>query len=160
MKLINDYSCIIIFSIFNQINDSIMKTILLSSLISICLFSINQFFGQTQKSERQESVLNALNSSQGEYMLMVRIKTSLSHEELMSIAQERAHEFRKVSGLIQKYYIQLPGEGAYGGVYIFDSKDSFMNYKESDLAKSIAEAYQLIEAPNIELMNILFPLRD
>jgi len=137
-----------------------MKTILLSSLISLFLFSINQFFDQTQKFESQETVLNSLNSSQGKYMLMVRIKTSLSHEELMTIAKERAHEFRKVSGLIQKYYIQLPGEGAYGGVYIFDSKVSFMKYKESELAKNIAEAYELVEAPEVNLMNILFPLRD
>jgi hypothetical protein len=38
--------------------------------------------------------------------------------------------------------------------------ESLATYRESDLAKSIPAAYQLVEPPVIEVGEVLFPLRD
>ena len=49
---------------------------------------------------------------------------------------------------------------AYGGIYLWDSVESLKAFRESDLAASIPEAYEITEAPNIEMMDVLFKLRD
>ena len=54
----------------------------------------------------------------------------------------------------------MDGEGTYGGIYVWDNKESLLAFKDSDLAKSIPQAYEVVEAPSIEIMNILFQLRN
>lgn len=90
---------------------------------------------------------------------IVKLKTTLSEDELLSIAHERAPEFRAIPGLVQKYYVRRQGEGEYSGVYLWDSMDSLAAFRESDLAKSIPTAYEVVEPPVIEVGEVLFPLR-
>ena len=91
--------------------------------------------------------------------LHVRFKSKLTLDEVMKIIDERAPEFRALEGLQQKYYLQDAATGEYGGLYLWDSPESLKSYRESDLAASIPEAYEIIEAPNIEILDVLFQLR-
>jgi heme-degrading monooxygenase HmoA len=91
---------------------------------------------------------------------IVNLKSALPEEELLTRAHERAPQFRAIPGLLQKYYMNRPGEGEYAGVYIWDSMDSLASFRESDLAKSIPAAYEVSEPPVIEIGEILFPLRE
>jgi heme-degrading monooxygenase HmoA len=91
---------------------------------------------------------------------IIRLKSSLAEEELLKKAKERESGFKAIAGLLQKYYVKLKEPGQYGGVYIWDSRESLMAFRESDLAASIPQAYQLTEAPDIEIMDVLFQLRD
>jgi len=91
---------------------------------------------------------------------IVKLKTALSEDDLLTIAQERAPRFRAISGLIQKYYVRRQGEGEFAGVYLWDSMESLTAFRESDLAKSIPAAYRVVEPPVIEVGEVLFPLRD
>lgn len=102
----------------------------------------------------------AAESKESAIMLIVRIKTNLSEEELIRRAKAREPQFEAIPGLIQKYYIRTGSEGEFGGVYIWDSEESLQAYRESELASSIPEAYEAIEAPTIEKLDILFTLRD
>ena len=90
----------------------------------------------------------------------VKLKSNLPEEELLTKAKEREPEFKAIPGLLQKYYVKMNEEGNYGGIYVWDSPDSLKTFKESNLAKSIPQAYEVTEAPNIEIMKILFQLRD
>ena len=90
---------------------------------------------------------------------VVKLKTDLTEEELLSVAHERAPEFRALEGLIQKYYVRREGPGEFAGVYVWDSMESLLAFRETDLAKSIAEAYGVTEPPVIEVGEVLFPLR-
>jgi heme-degrading monooxygenase HmoA len=99
-------------------------------------------------------------SLKGTIIQIVRIKTELSEEELLKKAKERETHFRAIPGLIQKYYIKLGSPGEYGGVYIWDSSESLNAFKESELAATIPQAYEVIEAPSIEIHDILFQLRE
>ena len=90
---------------------------------------------------------------------MIKLKSKLSEEELLKRAKERASQFKAIPGLLQKYYVKIGNSGEYGGVYVWDSSEALMSYKDSDLAKSIPEAYEITEAPTIEIMDILFQLR-
>lgn len=90
---------------------------------------------------------------------IIKLKTNLSEEELLRRARGREPQFKAIQGLLQKYYAKI-GPGQYGGIYVWDSADSLKSFRKSDLAASIPEAYELIEAPNIEIMDILFQLRE
>ena len=90
----------------------------------------------------------------------VRLKSGLSEEELLAIARERAPAFRALEGLVQKYYVRLEEPGRFVGVYLWDSLESMAKFRESELAKSIPEAYQVTEPPHIETGEVVFPLRD
>ncbi|MEJ2481823.1 MAG: YdhR family protein [Gemmatimonadota bacterium] len=91
---------------------------------------------------------------------IVNLKTDLSENDLLAVAHERAPEFRAIPGLIQKYYVRREAEGEYAGVYLWDSMESLASFRESDLARSIPEAYRLTEPPEFEIGDVLFPLRS
>ncbi len=91
---------------------------------------------------------------------IIKLKSNLPEEELLNKAREREPQFKAIPGLVQKYYVKIGQSGQYGGIYVWDSPESLRSYRESDLAKSIPEAYEIIEAPNIEIMDILFQLRN
>ena len=89
----------------------------------------------------------------------VSFRSTLPEKELMRVAEERAPKFRAIPGLIQKYYVRGQGEGQYKGIYLWDSMESLAEYRASELAKTIAEAYQVAEPPVVEVGELMFPLR-
>lgn len=91
---------------------------------------------------------------------VIKLKSNLQEDELLRRAREREPQFKAIPGLLQKYYVKLDEPGQYGGVYVWDSPESLNAFKDSDLAKSIPEAYEIDGAPNVEIMNILFQLRQ
>lgn len=90
---------------------------------------------------------------------IIKLKSNLPEEELLKTANDRAPQFRALEGLKQKYYVKQGGPGGYAGIYIWESKEAMMAYKESDLAASIPQAYQIASPPEIEIMEGMFQLR-
>ena len=90
----------------------------------------------------------------------VTFNSGLSEEELLRVARERVPRFRALPGLLQKYYVKGQEPGQYRGVYIWDSAESLEEFRSSDLAASIPEAYNVLGPPAMEHLEILFPLRD
>ena len=90
----------------------------------------------------------------------VKLHSRLSEEELLEVAEERRPQFEALEGLLQKYYVSRGEPGAYGGIYVWDSEASMKAFRESELAGTIAAAYQVTGPPEIEVMEVLFPLRD
>ena len=91
---------------------------------------------------------------------IIRLKSSLSEEELLERARIREPRFKAIPGLLQKYYVKMGGPGQYGGIYVWDSEASLKAYRATDLAASIPEAYEVTEAPGIENLDVLFQLRE
>ena len=91
---------------------------------------------------------------------VVKIRSSLSEEDLLRTARERAELFRELPGLLQKYYVRLGEEGEYGGFYFWESREAMMNFRESDLPKTMPEAYRLTEPPRVEVYEVMFQLRE
>ena len=91
---------------------------------------------------------------------VVKFKTNLSEEEVIDRAREREPQFRAIPGLLQKYYFKTSQPGQFGGVYVWDSAESMKQFRKSDLAATIPQAYEVVEAPSIEVMDVLFKLRE
>lgn len=90
----------------------------------------------------------------------VQFETSLTEQEAVAIAQERAPTFRAIPGLVQKFYLKLGKPNHFGGFYIWKSREDMLAFRESDLAKSIPSAYKVVGKPDVEIFDLLFPLRD
>ena len=90
----------------------------------------------------------------------IRLKTKLPVDELMRRAREREPQFKALSGLLQKYYVQMSEPGEYGGIYVWDSQESLQAFRQTDLAASIPGAYEVSEPPALETLKVLFQLRE
>lgn len=91
---------------------------------------------------------------------LVRFRSPLSLEQVTTIMEERAPEFRALAGLQQKYYLQDAATGEYAGLYLWESEAAFAAYRDSELRATIAEAYQVEGEPRLELYRVVMPLRD
>ncbi|HAS42953.1 MAG TPA: hypothetical protein DCS93_20905 [Microscillaceae bacterium] len=91
---------------------------------------------------------------------IIKLKSDLPEDELLKRAKAREPQFKATSGLLQKYYVKTSQPGEYGGIYVWDSAESMQAYLQSDLAKSIPGAYEISGAPEVEMMDLIFQLRD
>ena len=92
------------------------------------------------------------------HMLLVKFHSGLSDNDVRRNLEERLPLFRSIPGLKQKYYAREATTGDYVGVYLFETEQALLDYRSSDLAKSIPPTYQIQGAPRIEILDVLFPL--
>ena len=91
---------------------------------------------------------------------LIKFKSTLTEDEAMAIARERAPEFRAIPSLVQKYYLKLGEPNCFAGFYIWDSAQALAQYRQSELAKTIPSAYRIEGAPEIMVGEVMFPLRN
>jgi heme-degrading monooxygenase HmoA len=92
-------------------------------------------------------------------VLLVKFKSALPEDEVKRIADSRIEEFRALRGLKQKYYLQDAQSGEYAGLYLWESVETFDEYRNSELRASIAAAYQAVGEPRVEVFKVWMPLR-
>lgn len=92
-------------------------------------------------------------------VILVRLRSRLSADELTRRYRERMPEFRKLPGLIQKYYLYDEATKELAGLYLWESEEAVQAYLESDLRKTIADAYEAEGPPRVERLNVLDVLR-
>lgn len=90
----------------------------------------------------------------------VRYKSGLSHDEVERRFKERSDRYREVPGLLQKYYVQFPDTGEYGGIYIWDSAESRDAWRSGNLSGTLAETYQVEGKPESELAEVMLVLHE
>ena len=89
----------------------------------------------------------------------IRFETSLSEADVIAISKERMPQFQKVPGLVQKHYMKLDEPNHYGGFYMWESREAMAAFRETELAKTIPSAYQIVSPPVITVQGLLFSLR-
>jgi heme-degrading monooxygenase HmoA len=90
---------------------------------------------------------------------VVKYKTGLSDGEAAQTIAKRAPQYEALPGLRQKLYIKEQGTGEYGGIYIWDDEDSMRQFRKSDLAATIPEAYRVEGEPRVEVFEVVSILR-
>jgi heme-degrading monooxygenase HmoA len=93
-------------------------------------------------------------------IFLVRFRSPLSLEEVTKVVEKRAHEYRALAGLQQKYYMQDAATGEYAGLYLWQSPDDFAAFRDSELRASIAAAYHVEGEPRVEVYRVMKTLRD
>jgi hypothetical protein len=90
-------------------------------------------------------------------ILFVRIKSDLKAEEFDRRLLERKPRFREVPGLVQKVYGGDDATGDVCGIYFFASREALAAFRETELARTIPEAYEAVDVRR-EVYNVLYPL--
>lgn len=90
-------------------------------------------------------------------ILFVRVKSDLDPKELERRLIERRPRFHEVPGLVQKIYGRDNATGDVCGIYFFENQAALAEFRETELAKTIPDAY---EAKDIrrEVYEVLQPL--
>lgn len=91
-------------------------------------------------------------------VLFVRVQSHLPFAELERRVLARKPGFLEVPGLIQKIYGRDPATGAVCGIYFFASHAALAAFRESELAKTIPDAYEATDVRR-EVFEVLYPLR-
>jgi Putative mono-oxygenase ydhR len=91
-------------------------------------------------------------------VLFVRVQSALPFDELERRMLERKPAFLEVPGLIQKIYGRDPGTGDVCGIYFFESREALAAFRETDLARTIAGAYEATDVRR-EAFDAMYPLR-
>jgi heme-degrading monooxygenase HmoA len=89
---------------------------------------------------------------------IVRFRSRLSEEKVLSTYRDRSARYRKVPGLRQKYYLHFPETSEYGAVYVWDSPEALSQFNDSDLARTIPDAYQVEGTPGTESAEVVLAL--
>lgn len=90
-------------------------------------------------------------------VLFVRIKSDLDEGEFDGRLLERKPRFREIPGLEQKVYGRDPATGDVCGIYFFESEAALDDFRSSELAQTIAEAYEAADVRR-EVYEVLYPL--
>ncbi len=90
----------------------------------------------------------------------VKFKSTQTMDEKQSVMHERMGNFRALPGLIQKYYCFEESTGEVAGIYFWDSMESLNEFKQSELAQTIASAYKAESDPRVEILEVMEILRS
>jgi len=90
---------------------------------------------------------------------LVKFKSALSDSEVLKLYDQRAPQYRKLPGLLQKYYIKDQQTGEHGAAYLWDSMQSMEEFQQSELSRSIPETYEIIGQTRIEILGVVYTLR-
>ena len=91
-------------------------------------------------------------------ILFVRARSGLAVEDLERRLLERRPRFLEVPGLLQKVYGRDSATGAVCGNYLCESQQALAAFRETELAKTIPSAYEVIEF-RPEVYELLYSLR-
>jgi heme-degrading monooxygenase HmoA len=89
---------------------------------------------------------------------LVRYGSRLTYDEVMERFEGRSDRYREVPGLLQKYYVHYSETDEYGGVYIWESEEALQKWRDTNLAGTLAETYQVTEGPTSELADVMLVL--
>ena len=93
-------------------------------------------------------------------LLLVKFRSNLPPDELEARYHERMPAFREQSGLLQKYYVRYAETDEWGGLYLWDSRESMQRYLASDLRQSIPGVYEVVGEPRVEAGAVVDVLRS
>jgi heme-degrading monooxygenase HmoA len=86
---------------------------------------------------------------------LVRFKSGLSDDDVQATFEKRADLYQDVPGLIEKIYLRFRENGEFGAVYVWDSEEALMDFRKTELARTIPEVYKVEGGrPHAELADV------
>lgn len=89
---------------------------------------------------------------------IVRYRSGLTRDEVDERFRDRAGRYRQVPGLLQKYYVEYPETGEYGGIYVWESEASLQAWNSGDLSGTLAKTYEVVGEASRETADVMLVL--
>jgi heme-degrading monooxygenase HmoA len=89
---------------------------------------------------------------------IVRFQSGLTDEEVLATYEARAPRYRALPGLVQKYYLRFPATGEHGAVYLWESESAMREFRDSELGRTIREAYAVRGEPDVRVGEVVMTL--
>lgn len=77
------------------------------------------------------------------FIHIVRFKSRLPAAEVFRTYESRVSQYRRLPGLIQKYYLHYSDTDEHGAVYLWESKEALDAFRATELGGSIGTVYQV-----------------
>lgn len=90
---------------------------------------------------------------------IVRFESRLKDKDVLATYEARAPRYRALPGLLQKYYLRFPETGEHGAVYLWESESALKAFRDSELARTIPDAYAVRGEPEIRIAELVMTLR-
>jgi len=93
---------------------------------------------------------------------IVPFKSRLTDEQVLERYEARSPQYRAMPGLVQKYYLRFTETGEHGAVYLWESEEALKAFGESELRRTIPDAYEIQGTSDIlaaEVVMVLHPER-
>ena len=78
---------------------------------------------------------------------------------MQAMYEARADAYMAVPGLVEKIYLRFRETGEFGAVYVWESQEALERFRESELARTIAEVYEVEGKPRTELADVALVVR-
>lgn len=88
---------------------------------------------------------------------IVRFTSELDDAEVLRRYETRVERYRSVPGLVQKYYLRYP-DGDHGAVYVWQNQEALNRFRDSVLARTIAETYRVQRAAETITADVVLTL--
>lgn len=85
---------------------------------------------------------------------LVRFRSELADREVQAMFEERSDSYRNLRGLVEKLYLRLRDTGEFGAVYVWESEEDLIRFRQSSIARTIPSVYQVEEAPTVEIADV------
>ena len=72
----------------------------------------------------------------------------------LTIAKSRENYFKKVHGLIRKFWTRDEKTGIYHGIFEFESKQHLEDYLKTDFANSVSNVYKTKEPVKLQVLKV------
>ena len=90
---------------------------------------------------------------------IVRFRSELSDDEVRARFEERSYRYRDVPGLAEKIYLEFSDSGEFGAVYMWESEEALAAFRETELARTIPDAYRVQDTPRVEIADVCLVVR-
>lgn len=90
---------------------------------------------------------------------LVRWKSALNDAEVRALFEARASRYRRVEGLVQKYYVRYRS-GEHGAVYLWESEEARQAFLDSELGRGMAAVFRIEGEKETRLADVVLTLRE
>ena len=91
---------------------------------------------------------------------IVMFRSGLSDADVRRTMDDRAPRYDAIPGLLQKFYVHDKDTGEYGGIYVWRDAAALKEFRASELARTIPEAYRVEGTPRRETVEVMRVLRE
>jgi heme-degrading monooxygenase HmoA len=85
---------------------------------------------------------------------LARFRSALSDDDVQATFEARADGYRRMPGLVEKLYLRLRDSDEFAAVYVWETEDDLERFRESELGRTIAEAYRVDGPVSVELADV------